>query len=66
MASRKRPYTVAARVSERELALIRAAAADAGMNCSQFVAKASLSRARQRLEVALHEGSLDRTDEEAP
>ena len=55
MATRKRPHTVAARVSEREITLIRAAAADAGMNCSEFVAKATLAKARRQLAEALNE-----------
>ncbi len=66
MASRKRPHTVAARVSEREITLIRAAAADAGVNCSEFVAEATLAEARRQLAETLNENAEPAADTEAP
>ncbi len=63
METRKRACTVAARVTEREIALIRAAAADAGVNCSTFIATATLDRARRQLVLALRAGSDRAADE---
>ena len=63
MATRKRPCTVAARVTEREIALIRAAAADAGVNCSTFIATATLDRARRQLVSALRADGDTTADE---
>ena len=65
MTTRKRPCTMAARVTEREIALIRAAAADAGVNCSTFSATATLDRARLQLVSALRADSDRAADEPA-